>query len=83
MKILWLGGATVVETSSPLHVADVVPVPFEEPDHVVLGVHEPAPATVVQRGVQRAVVGHLGGALVRRGRVDRAGVDLEALATPV
>ena len=63
-------------------VADVVAVRLQEPDHRVLGVHEPARAVVVRRGVPRPVVGHLGGALVRLGvagrAVDRAGVQAVA-----
>ena len=64
-------------------VADVVAVRLQEPDHRVLGVHEPARAVVVRPGMPGPVVGHLGGALIRLGvagrAVDRAAV--QAVAT--
>ena len=64
-------------------VPDVVAVRLQEPDHRVLGVHEPARAVVVRPGMPGPVVGHHGGALIRLGvagrAVDRAAV--QAVAT--
>ena len=59
MKILWLVSSdapAAVPTSIPRRVGDVVAVRLQEPDHRVLGVHQPAAALVVIRGVERPVV---------------------------
>ena len=81
-KTLWLmqQRSPACATSRPLDVAHVVPVGLEEPDHRVLGVHEPAAApAVVRRRVERPVVGDLDaplyavglpGRAVRRARVE-------------
>src|SRR5262249_7950510 len=47
-------------------IAQVIPVLLQKTNHVVLGVHEPAAAAVIQRGVPWPVVGNLRGTFVGR-----------------